>query len=89
MYRDGYRLEQAGEKLRVAAGRQKVSGNSLVGEIIQSIYSGASVTYRIRVAELGDAPLLAFIQNQTGDVLDSGAAVTASWDKRQTIPVQP
>jgi len=77
------------EKLRVAAGRQKVPGNSLVGEITQSIYSGASVTYRIRVTELGDAPLLAFIQNQTGIVLDSGAAVTASWDTTQTISVQP
>ena len=77
------------EKLRVESGHKKSAGNSLTGEIIQAIYSGASVTYRIRVAELGDAPLLAFIQNQTGVVLDSGAAVTASWDTTQTISVQP
>jgi ABC-type Fe3+/spermidine/putrescine transport system ATPase subunit len=77
------------EKLRVAGGKSKESGNSLAGEITQSIYSGASVTYRIRTAALGDVPLLAFIQNQTGEVLDAGTAVTVSWDKEQTIPVAP
>jgi spermidine/putrescine ABC transporter ATP-binding subunit len=77
------------EKVRVEAGETKNAGNSLVGEIIQAIYSGASVTYRIRVGVLGDMPLLAFIQNQTGDILDSGAKVTVSWDGTQTIPVEP
>jgi spermidine/putrescine ABC transporter ATP-binding subunit len=77
------------EKLRVAGGKNKGPGNSLAGEITQSIYSGASVTYRIRIAALGDVPLLAFIQNQTGEVLDAGTAVTVSWDKEQTIPVAP
>ena len=75
------------EKLRVESGSKKLKGNSLVGEIIQAIYSGASVTYRIRTPALGDVPLLAFIQNQTGEVLETGAIVTASWDKEQTIPV--
>jgi spermidine/putrescine transport system ATP-binding protein len=77
------------EKLRVAAGDRKATGNSLAGEVTQAIYSGASVTYRIRVGVLGDVPLLAFIQNQTGEVLDIGTLVTASWDKAQTIPVEP
>ncbi|TMJ43092.1 MAG: TOBE domain-containing protein, partial [Alphaproteobacteria bacterium] len=76
------------EKLRVASGRKKSAGNSLTGEITQAIYSGASVTYRIHTKVLGDMPLLAFIQNQTGEVLDTGAAVTVSWDKEQTIPVE-
>jgi spermidine/putrescine transport system ATP-binding protein len=77
------------EKLRVEAGEKKSAGNSLSGEIVQAIYSGASVTYRIRVGVLGDMQLLAFIQNQTGDVLDIGAKVTVSWDRTQTIPVEP
>jgi spermidine/putrescine transport system ATP-binding protein len=76
------------EKLRVETGAKQGEGNSLAGEIIQAIYSGASVTYRIRTPVLGDVPLLAFIQNQTGDVIDTGAAVTVSWDKTQTIPVE-
>ncbi|QIG47886.1 ABC transporter ATP-binding protein [Nordella sp. HKS 07] len=75
------------EKLRVTSGHTKCSGNSLQGEIIQAIYSGASVTYRIRTKVLGETPLLAFIQNQTGEVLDTGASVTVNWDKEQTIPV--
>ncbi|WP_119393106.1 ABC transporter ATP-binding protein [Taklimakanibacter lacteus] len=77
------------EKLRVASGRKKAAGNSLAGEITQAIYSGASVTYRIRTKAMGDVPLLAFIQNQTGEVLDTGTLVTVSWDKDQTIPVAP
>jgi spermidine/putrescine transport system ATP-binding protein len=77
------------EKLHVTAGKKKVAGNSLTGEITQAIYSGASVTYRIKTPVLGDVPLLAFIQNQTGDVLDTGSMVTVSWDKSQTIPVKP
>jgi spermidine/putrescine ABC transporter ATP-binding subunit len=75
------------EKLRVASGHRKTQGNSIEGEIIQAIYSGASVTYRIRTKVLGDTPLLAFIQNQTGEVLETGSPVTASWDPEQTIPV--
>jgi hypothetical protein len=77
------------EKLRVEAGEKRSTGNSLVGEIVQAIYSGASVTYRIRVSVLGGIPLLAFIQNQTGDVLHTGTKVTVSWDKSQTFPVGP
>src|SRR4029079_3091869 len=77
------------EKLRVEAGEKRSTGKSLVGEIVQGTYSGASVTYRIRVSVLGGIPLLAFIQNQTGDVLHTGTKVTVSWDKSQTIPVGP
>jgi putative spermidine/putrescine transport system ATP-binding protein/spermidine/putrescine transport system ATP-binding protein len=78
------------EKLDVVAGPQAASGNgnSLTGEVVQAIYSGASVTYRIRTPAL-DVPLLAFIRNQTGDVLEQGAAVTARWDAAHTIPVEP
>jgi spermidine/putrescine ABC transporter ATP-binding subunit len=77
------------EKLRVETDAKQTKGNGLAGEIVQAIYSGASVTYRIRTPVLGDVPLLAFNQNRTGDVLDPGAHVTVSWDSAQTIPVEP
>jgi putative spermidine/putrescine transport system ATP-binding protein/spermidine/putrescine transport system ATP-binding protein len=77
------------EKLRVEKGSRNVTGNHIAGEVIQAIYSGASVTYRIHTSVLGDVPLLAFIQNQTGEVLDTGTQVTVSWDKTQTVPVEP
>jgi spermidine/putrescine ABC transporter ATP-binding subunit len=76
------------EKLDVVAGHHKAAGNSLAGEVLQAIYSGASVTYRIRTAAL-DVPLLVFIRNQTGEVLTEGAQVTARWDAAHTIPVEP
>jgi spermidine/putrescine ABC transporter ATP-binding subunit len=76
------------EKLLVTAAEDKPPGlNALPGEILQAVYSGASVTYRIKTAALGDTPLLAFIQNQTGEVLAPGSAFTVSWDPRHTIPV--
>jgi spermidine/putrescine transport system ATP-binding protein len=77
------------EKITVQAGTGAIRGNALQGEVLQAVYTGASVTYRIRTAALGDVPLLAFAQNQTGDVLSPGAAVTASWDAAHTIAVQP
>ena len=47
----------------------------------------------VALGRIGDPaavePLLAFIQNQTGDVLDIGAKVTVIWDRTQTIPVEP
>jgi spermidine/putrescine ABC transporter ATP-binding subunit len=77
------------EKLTVTAGAAVMGDNRLAGEILQAIYSGASVTYRIKTVALGEMPLLAFIQNQSGEVLAPGTAVTASWDKNHTIPVNP
>jgi spermidine/putrescine ABC transporter ATP-binding subunit len=63
--------------------------NRLNGEILQAIFSGASVTYRIRVPELGETPLLAFLQNQAGDVLAPGAHVSLAWSAAHTVPVAP
>jgi spermidine/putrescine ABC transporter ATP-binding subunit len=75
------------EKLEVHSGSAKAAGNSLRGTVLQSIYSGASVTYRVAVPILGSVPLLAFMQNRTGDVIAPGTAVTVSWDAVSTIPV--
>ena len=62
------------EKLTVRAGEDTPRGNALRGELLQAVYSGASVTYRIRTAALGDMPLLAFIQNQIGRSPGAGIA---------------
>jgi spermidine/putrescine ABC transporter ATP-binding subunit len=75
------------EKLFVRAGSDKAEGNQIRGEVQQAVYSGASVTYRIKTPALGTTPLLAFMQNQTGEVLAPGSTVTASWDASHTIPV--
>jgi spermidine/putrescine ABC transporter ATP-binding subunit len=75
------------EKLSVSAEIGEAAGNHIRGEILQAIYSGASVTYRIKTAALGEVPLLAFAQNQRGDVLAPGSPVTASWEAEHTIPV--
>jgi len=75
------------EKLSVSAGTGGTGQNRIEGQIMQAVYSGASVTYRIKTAALGDTPLLAFIQNQTGEVLAPGSTVTASFEAKHTIPV--
>jgi ABC-type Fe3+/spermidine/putrescine transport system ATPase subunit len=77
------------EKITVQAGQAGGAGNCLRGEVLQAVYTGASVTYRIRTPALGEAPLLAFAQNQTGEVLAPGAPVTARWEAAHTIPVAP
>jgi spermidine/putrescine ABC transporter ATP-binding subunit len=96
---DGTRIETSGpcqgmaivrpEKLKVQSGHQAVAGNALHGTVSQSIYSGASVTYRLSVAAFGETPLLAFMQNQTGEVITPGEKVTVSWSKLHTVPVRP
>ncbi len=77
------------EKITVRAGQESPRGNVLRGEVLQAIYTGASVTYRIRTVALGDAPLLAFAQNQSGELLAPGSQVVAAWDAGHTIPVDP
>ena len=75
------------EKLFVRAAHEDAGGNQINGVILQAIYSGASVTYRIKTAALGETPLLAFMQNQTGEVLAPESTVSVSWEASHTIPV--
>jgi len=63
--------------------------NRLEGTIMQAVFSGASVTYRVRTAALGDEPLLAFMQNREGNVLESGTRVVVAWRAAHTVPVTP
>jgi spermidine/putrescine transport system ATP-binding protein len=62
--------------------------NRLSGKILQSIYSGASITYRIAAGPRGQ-PILAFAQNRQGELLETGSEVTVAWSPAQTIPVEP
>ena len=61
------------EKITVLPAGAPVRGNALDGEILQAVYSGASVTYRIRVAVLGDEPLLAFVRHRAAMCLRRGS----------------
>jgi hypothetical protein len=63
--------------------------NVLSGHVLQATYSGASVTYRIRVGALGETPLLVFAQNRSGRFHQPGDPVTVAWDPAHTIPVNP
>ncbi len=75
------------EKLSVVPGHQQPAGNSLAATVLQSVYSGASVTYRLGTPAVADRPLLAFVQNQSGEVFAIGEPVTVRWESRHTIPV--
>jgi putative spermidine/putrescine transport system ATP-binding protein/spermidine/putrescine transport system ATP-binding protein len=80
------------EKIEVATGNEELPSplrNRMRGVVLQAIYSGASVTYRIRADALGETPLLAFVQNRRGEVLEPGVAVIAAWAPEHSIPVAP
>jgi spermidine/putrescine ABC transporter ATP-binding subunit len=61
--------------------------NLLRGRILQSIYSGASVAYRIAADGHGQ-PILTFAQNLQGDLLSPGSEVTVAWSPAHTVPVE-
>jgi spermidine/putrescine ABC transporter ATP-binding subunit len=79
------------EKLDVAAAGATISAdrNKIDGEITQTVFSGASVTYRIRAVPLGSEPLLAFAQNRSTAPIPKGAPVTVSWSPADTVAVAP
>ena len=79
------------EKMRVFAASQSVpaeASNQIEGQIIQTVYSGASVTYHIRVARHVGRPLLVFAQNLEGEVLPPETSVTVAWSPNHTVPVE-
>jgi putative spermidine/putrescine transport system ATP-binding protein/spermidine/putrescine transport system ATP-binding protein len=77
------------EKIVLRSEKTVDGTNQLEGEVVQAIYSGASVTYRMNVKGLGGEPFLVFAQNQTGEVLSPGARAVASFAPQHTIPVAP
>lgn len=60
--------------------------NRLTGQVMQTIFSGASVTYRIRVATLAE-PVLAFVQNRGAGAFDVGVEIALDWRPEDTVPV--
>ena len=76
------------EKLIVVADAAKLPGdlvNRLKGTVIQAVYSGNSVTYRVACPAAGAEPMLAFVQNSSGKLLANGAPVTLAWAASQTV----
>ncbi|MCG8547679.1 MAG: ABC transporter ATP-binding protein [Alphaproteobacteria bacterium] len=59
--------------------------NHLAGRIVQPIYMGASITYRV---EIGDSELTVFQQNRDSQVLQSGESVWLSWPAQHSILLQ-
>ena len=67
--------------MRVFAAKQAVpagASNRIEGTIVQAVYSGASVTYHIRVANRLGRPLLVFVQNLEGEVLSPARQLSRS-----------
>ena len=77
------------EKIDVGARGSSIDAgrNRIDGEVTQTVFSGASVTYRIRTAALGSEPLLVFAQNRSSAPFPKGAAVTLSWSPADTVAV--
>jgi putative spermidine/putrescine transport system ATP-binding protein/spermidine/putrescine transport system ATP-binding protein len=79
------------EKMRVFTARQAVpveASNRVEGNIIQAVYTGASVTYHIRAARRVGRPILVFVQNLEGEVLAPQTKVTVAWSPDHTVPVE-
>ena len=77
------------EKMEVAAAGTPVAPglNQITGQILQVVFSGASVTYRIKTAALGAEPLLVFAQNRAAAPLARGSAGTIAWAPQDTVAV--
>ncbi|MEZ5923179.1 MAG: ABC transporter ATP-binding protein [Hyphomicrobiaceae bacterium] len=61
--------------------------NRIEGTVMQTVFSGASVTYRIRTAALGAEPLLVFTPNRSVAPMAKGTSVTVSWSPADTVAV--
>ena len=76
------------EKIVLGTSADPRFANVLRGKVIQSVYSGSSVVYRLAVPAAGDAAFLAFMQNASGQLFPSGTEVALSWDAAHTMAVE-
>ncbi|MEX1204072.1 MAG: ABC transporter ATP-binding protein [Dongiaceae bacterium] len=60
--------------------------NRLDGRVVQSVYSGNSITYKIAVA---GAELTVFEQNRASRPFPAGAAVRLAWSPEHSVVVRP
>ena len=73
------------EKFTLHAGaepRRSGDANLLRGEVIQPVYMGASITYRVRA---GGTELTVFHQNRESTMLQPGETVWLAWAPRHSI----
>jgi spermidine/putrescine ABC transporter ATP-binding subunit len=78
------------EKLAIAGEGGAIASdlvNRLAGTVVQSIYSGNAVTYRIEIDATGAEPVLAFAQNRDAALLSPGTRVTLAFSPEHTIAV--
>jgi len=61
--------------------------NRISGTILQAIYSGNSVTYRVVIDNGGPEPVLTFVQNRAPRLFAPGDPVTLAWLAEHSIPV--
>ncbi len=59
--------------------------NCLAAQVVQPIYMGASITYRVKV---GDVELTVFHQNRESKIHEPGEGVWLSWVARHSILLQ-
>jgi spermidine/putrescine ABC transporter ATP-binding subunit len=78
------------EKLLVRAAQEAIlagrAGNILTGSVLQAVYSGNSITYRVRC---GATEMTVFEQNRAANPWEVGAAVQLTWDPLHSVIVQP
>jgi spermidine/putrescine ABC transporter ATP-binding subunit len=65
--------------------------NRLHGAIRQSVYSGSSITYKLRLdgEPDGEPDLTVFEQNRTARPFEPGEPVWIAWSAAHTVPVEP
>jgi spermidine/putrescine ABC transporter ATP-binding subunit len=65
--------------------------NRLRGIVRQSVYSGSSITYKLRLEGAPDAEpdLTVFEQNRTARPFEPGEPVWLAWSAAHTVPVEP
>ena len=63
-------------------GRRDRSANSLEATVVQPVYMGASIIYRVQV---GDSTLTVFQQNRESEIQPPGSKVRLHWAARHSI----
>jgi spermidine/putrescine ABC transporter ATP-binding subunit len=70
-----------------AAAPRPEGQNRLQGRVVQAVYSGNSISYRIDVK--GGGPVLVFEQNRAARAMPEGADVQLAWPAAHTVVVEP
>ena len=77
------------EKFSLSADAPAAGGgeavNSIAGQILQQIYMGAAITYRV---DVGGSVLTVFHPNRESRIYQPGEAVWLSWSARHSILLQ-